>query len=358
MLKWYLKSGLLAGLALVFVFTLIRPVQAFEVKFSGQVNQLIMWADNGNASDFFIAGNDNSSTRFRFTGNETFGKVDAGFKIEFEAQRNATDTLDIPNTGDGDFEFNDRWLDAYFKGVFGKVSIGKGDGAANNTSETDLSGTGVIMYSSVNDTAGSFTWTANNGTKIVRNGVNLAVGDTRSNFDGLSRNERVRYDSPRFAGFAFAGSVTNGDAWEISGWYTGDFGAGGKLAASIGYVDSNDRTTPTYTQWGGSVSWLHPIGINVTLSLGERDTDGGTNADNGYAKVGWKSGMHAVAVEYGQTSDLNQKGDTSDNLGASYVVNPWSGIEFYAAVRSFAFEQYGPNPEGINQIMAGTRIKF
>jgi hypothetical protein len=358
MLKWYLKSGLLMVLLLVAVSILIQPVQAFEVKLSGQVNQLIMWTDNGNASDFFIADNDNSSTRFRFTGTETFGKVDTGFKIELEAQRNATDTLDIPNTGDGDFEFNDRWLEVYFEGVYGKISIGKGSGAADNTSETDLSGTAVIMYAAVNDTTADFTWTFDNGTKIVRNGVNLAVGDTRSNFDGLSRNERVRYDSPKFAGFSLAGSITNGDAWEVSGWYTGDFDALGKLAASIGYVDSNDRSPLTYTQWGGSVSWLHPIGINVTLSLGQRDTDGDTNADNGYAKVGYKFGMHAVAVEYGQTSDLDQKGDTSDNLGAAYVVNPWSGIEFYAAVRSFSFEQYGPNPENINQIMTGTRIKF
>ena len=105
MLKWYLKSGLFTVLALVAVFTFMQSVQAFEVKVTGQVNQLIMWTDNGNASDFFIADNDNSSTRFRFTGNESFGKMDAGFKIELEAQRNATNTLDIPNTGDGDFEF-------------------------------------------------------------------------------------------------------------------------------------------------------------------------------------------------------------------------------------------------------------
>ena len=133
--KRYLNKTPAAVVALIAALVFIAPAQAFELKISGQVNQLIMWADNGNSRDFFVADNDNSSSRFRFTGAQAVDWGDIGFRIELEAQRNASNTLDIPNTGDGSFDFNDRWIEAYFDSKFGKVSLGKGDGAANNTAE-------------------------------------------------------------------------------------------------------------------------------------------------------------------------------------------------------------------------------
>lgn len=361
MKKSHFKSGLVPIVVFAMMLTLTAPVQAFDVKVSGQVNQLIMFADNGFDSDFFVADNDNSSTRFRFTGDQEFNSLTIGYKIELEAQRNASNKLDIGNNSDGAFEWNDRWLEAYFLHKWGKLSIGKGDGAANNTSEVDLSGTAVITYAGVNDTAGGFTWTFNDGTKITRGGASLTIGDTRSDFDGLSRNERLRYDTPKFAGLSFAGSVTNGEAYELSGWYAGEFKSFGKLAAALGYVDTRDRETPRYKQMGGSVSWLNtPTGLNVTLSLGQRDPKVGPKAKNGYVKVGWKfAEIHAVSAEFGQTKDLDLNGDKSSNWGAGYVVTPWQGVELYGALRSYSFEQSaGPNPQNVKQIMAGTRIKF
>jgi hypothetical protein len=353
-----MSTVLMAAIALFAALMLLSPAQAFEAKLSGQVNQLIMWADNGNDSDFFIADNDNSSTRFRFTGTEAFDWGKIGFLIELEAQRNASNTLDIPNTGDGDFEFNDRWLDAYFETGFGKISLGKGSGAADNTAEVDLSGTAVITYAGVNDTAGGFTWKAADGTDF-RPG--LTVGDTRSDFDGLGRNERVRYDTPMFAGFNFAGSITNGNAWELAGFYASEFPFG-KLAAAAGYVDSRDRDTIRYKQWDGSVSWLAPFGLNLTFSAGQRDPQagGGSKADNFYSKVGYKFGIHAVSAELGITKDLNAAGDESSNWGAGYVITPWNGVELYAALRRYRLETSAEpdDPDDISQVMAGTRIKF
>jgi len=374
------RCSLRTSLVMVMVFVAaaipLSSTQAFETQISGQVNQLIMWADNGVDSDFFVADNDNSSTRVRWTGSEDLGPVTAGFRIELEAQRNASNKLDIPNTGDGEFEWNDRWLDGWFQGSWGKFSIGKGDGAANNTSQTDLSGTAVITYSGVNDTAGGFTWTVKDGTSTgtpFRSG--LKVGQTRSDFDGLSRNERIRYDTPKFAGFSFAGSITNGNAWELSGWYAGAFGEH-KLAASLGYIDTGDReiggTALDYNQWGASASWLAPIGLNLTASAGVRSYTGikkqdrlaagnSDDSNNFYLKLGWQfADIHAVSIEWGRTEDLDFKGDESSNWGLGYVINPWGGVEFYAGARVFSLKQtQNPvNPEDISQIMAGTRIKF
>jgi hypothetical protein len=61
--------------ALLATAFLVAPAAAFEAKLSGQVNQMMMWADDGNEDDFFVADNTNSSTRFRFTGS-TFWQSD------------------------------------------------------------------------------------------------------------------------------------------------------------------------------------------------------------------------------------------------------------------------------------------
>jgi len=313
--KWIV---LLIILAMV---VMVQQTFAFEAKVSGQVNQLVMFADDGKDSDVFIADNDNSSTRFRFIADQEFEAFTAGTKIELEAQRNATDTLTLPNTGDGSFEFNDRWLELFFKTGFGKFSLGKGSGAADGTSETDLSGTSVIMYAGVNDTAGSFQF-VNKATDTQ----DVAIGDTRSQFDGLSRNERFRYDTPNFSGFNFAGSMTNGGAWELAAFYANEFG-GHKIAASAGYVDTVDRGTSEFTQLGVSASWLAPFGINLTGSYGTRMYQGDTKSDreangqskdahNYYVKLGYKlAKIHAFAVEYGITQDLAEKDDKSSNYG-------------------------------------------
>lgn len=359
-----MKKGYCSGMLVVFFtmvvsFSLLTPAHAFEAKVSGQVNHMVMWADNGKDSEFFITDNDNSSTRFRFTGEEKFESLAVGFKMEMEAERNSSSKVNIAEgdekSDDGDFNFNDRKLEAYFKGGFGKFSIGKGDGAANGTSEMDLSGTSVIMYSGVNDTAADIEFV----DKDTGLQSGIRVDATRNNFDGLSRNERVRYDTPSFSGFSAAASMTNGDAWEVAGRYSGKF-ADHKIAAAIGYIDTQDRDSTERTQYGISASWLAPFGLNLTAAYGTADyeDEGREDATNYYIKLGYKWDIHAIAVEYGMTEDLDQKDDESSNYGVAYVVKPWKGIELYASGRVYSLDRDDTDFEDISQVMVGTRIKF
>jgi predicted porin len=333
----------------------LQPVQAVEVKLSGQINRAIMWADNGKDSSLLNVDNDNSSTRFRFTGSEEVNDfVKVGVVWENEYQSNPSNKVDVGQDNDGESEFNDRKLEAYFVMPFGKVSIGQGDGAGNGTSEEDLSGTSVIMYSGVNDTAGSINFRDNDDTPIA------TIGSTRSNFDGLSRNDRLRYDTPKFGGATLSVSGTNGDAYELAARYSGDFDNFGKITAAIAYVDANKRADPEYTQIGGSVSWLHTSGINLTVSSGSRDIDNtGTDPVNYYGKLGYKFDIHAIAFEYGITEDLAQDKDKSKNYGLAYVIKPWNGVEFYGTYRMYELDRDGAsNIEDIRQVMVGTRVKF
>jgi hypothetical protein len=345
-----------SGLISCLILGLASPAKALEVEILGQVNHMVMWADDGDQDDFFVADNDNSSTRIRFQGEETFDAVKTGIQIEIEAQRNASNTLTIDRDDDGTLEWNDRWLNVYFGTPFGRFEIGKGDGAANNSAEQDLSGTGVIIYSDTTATAGSFIWKNSDGTPF-REGT--TIGATRSNFDGLSRNERLRYSTPSFAGLFLAASVTNGQAWETGLWYAAELY--GKLAAAIAYVNGEDRDA--FDQWSGSISWLAPFGLNLTFAYGLRDFDTSTNgraeAENYYGKVGYKFDIHAISIEYGLTEDLQTEGDDSSHYGLGYVIMPWEAVELYAAYRNYMLDvDTGSDPEDFRQLMAGTRIKF
>ncbi len=319
-----------------------------------------MWADNGKDSDLFHADNDNSSTRFRLTGaQEVMDGLKLGVIWESQFESNTSASLDVGDAADNDNSatFTERKLEAYFDSPYGKLTIGQGDGAANGTSEFDLSGTSVIMYSGVNDTSGSFTLVDSGGNAIT------TIGKTRSNFDGLSRNDRILYDSPKLGPVKLSASTTNGNAWEVATRLSHEMDGIGKFAAAAGYVDTNDRTSGEnpldFRQIGVSASFLHTTGLNLTLAWGQRDPDNGEESNNYYTKVGYKRGNHAIAVEYGLTQDLELDGDDSENYGIAYVASPWKGVELYAAYRTYALERDGVNDiEDLNQVMVGARVKF
>lgn len=361
MMKKKVAVGLLT--AVLAAPLLAVPALALEAKLSGQVNQMVMWADDGNESNVFVTDNDASSTRFRFTGEEALNdSIKAGFQIELEAQRNPSNslTIDLQDDDDASFSVNDRWLNAYFDTKYGKIEIGKGDAAANGTAEVDLSKTNLVTYSDVRTSAGGFLWRNSDGSYFDPAGTatTLSVGGTRSNFDGyLSRSERLRYNSPNFAGVTAATSAGNGGAWDASVFYAAEIF--GKLAAAAGYTNPQRQIgQANYVEWAASASWLAPFGLNLTGSYGMRDVKDGDDASNYYLKAGYIMDIHAFSIEYSVTSDLPAKGYTSSNYGATYVIKPWAPTELYAAYRMYKLDAPGDDPKDINQCMVGTRIKF
>ncbi len=365
--KQWKTIGVLVLASMLVAWGLASPAAAMEAKLSGQVNHMVTIINDGDKEDTFITDNTSSSTRFRFTAEEDLGSVKAGTTIEYEGQVNPSDKVDIDyddaNADDaGDSPaIKERVFEAYLKTNFGTMTIGQGSGAADGTSETDLSGTSVIFRADPKATAGNIEWKDENG-----NGTGVTIADTRNNFDGLSRNERIRYDTPSFAGFTASASLTNGDAYEGALRYSAEIY--GKLAAAIGYIDTGDRKGANdYTQFSGSVSWLAPFGLNLTVAYGTQSyEDGATKEDldptNLYLKVGYIFGIHAVALEYGANEEYLAESTTSSNYGLAYVVKPWKPVELYAAYRLYMLDvdddYYADDIENITQLMAGMRIKF
>ena len=211
-------------------------MQAVEVTVSGQVNRLIMNVDNGVESGVVHADNSVSGTRWRFAGEgELDNGMTAGLLYEIQLQSNPSDGITVDsldsdggvdegNLGGGNY-FSNRQANVWIKGNFGKVTIGQGSGASDGSAEIDDSGTTVIQYSgSSADLLGG----------MVFGNTDVDVGDVRSNFDGLGRNDNLRYDAA-IGQFGLAASLGNGDKFEASAIFKME-----QLKLMVGFWDAKD----------------------------------------------------------------------------------------------------------------------
>jgi predicted porin len=340
------KPNLLAALATSTVILLPASANAFEFTLSGQVNRLIMGVDNGEESGVVNADNSVSGTRVRTKGEGDIGNdMTAGFYLEYQLQSNPSDeitedSLDSDgiggDVGDGD-NFSNRNANVWFKGNFGKVTLGQGSGAADGSTEADKSGTTVIQYASGSgDLLGSMEYGESGVT----------VGDARSSFDGLGRNDNIRYDAA-VGDFSFAGSYGNGDKIEAAARYKMN-NLEVRVAAWDG-KDSNDDVTGAAI----SASWEAENGLNLTGAYSGDDRD--DDPTNLYLKLGYKMGNNAYAVDWSETTDLAD-GDGS-SASVAWVNQLMAGIEIYASYRVESLDDVD-GEDDIEALIGGARIKF
>jgi hypothetical protein len=317
-----------------------------EVSISGQVNRLIMSVDNGEEDGIVHADNSVSGTRVRLEGMEEMQNgTTVGLLYETQLQSNPSDkitegSLDSDgiggDVGDGD-HFSTRFATVWFKGEFGKVTIGQGSGAADGTAEVDKSGTTVIQYvGGSNDLVGSMEY-----------GVSgVTVGDARSTFDGLGRNDNLRYDAST-GEFSFAASVGNGDKTELSAGYAVDH-----LEIRAGVWDAADSGNDVAGQ-AISASWLGDSGFNLTGSYGGDDRDG--DPTNVYFKVGYRAGDSAYAVDWSETSDL--AGGDASSVSVAWVKDVMQGVQVFASYRIDSLDGV-TGEDDITALAGGARVKF
>ena len=78
------KFGLKHVLVLAVAAAICLPTSAtaMEAEFSGQINQLVMYANDGDKSDIMIGDNDNSSSRVRAKVKQKFDNITVGGTVE------------------------------------------------------------------------------------------------------------------------------------------------------------------------------------------------------------------------------------------------------------------------------------
>ena len=381
------KAALSSALALV-VAGLSSPGHAMEFKVSGQVNRAITVADNGNETDYASVDSIGSNSRFRFTGNEKMANgMNVGFIYEMSVVQFGSTEFDIgKNSGGGDVNLDTRKIDIYLEGDFGKVSFGKGDGAGYYANMMDYSGTlyygggaWYTLYSS------GISFVDDNGNQLYK------IGQTNSVFNAVGRQERIRYDSPSIGGLVLSTSLDNGNAYELAARYHVDL-PGAKLATGLSWVDTNDlniEASPTNGQpltpgsefkakqvLSASASLLLDGGLNFTVSYGNDKTDAmanagqanqeGFDATNLFGQVGYLTGAHHFAVNYGETKDLIVEGTKGSQIGLAYVYDWSSAVRLYSSYHLYSLdlpssvktaEGWG-DANDISQLYAGIRVAF
>jgi predicted porin len=335
------------------VMAIGAPAYALDFTISGQLNRAAMYADDGKTAKWFFVDNDNSSTRFRFRGSNDFENGwKVGFLWEVEMQSNASNKVSMDNDEDTtDVHFDERHMDIWIE-KWGTLRLGQGDTASNGTSEVDLSGTTVAAYSDINAVGGDFEFRDGNDK------TGITVGGSRSNFDGFSRKDRVRYDTPRWAGFFASGSIEGQSQWDVAARYAGDFGWA-RFAAAAGWADFGTSSDSKDNEFSSSASMLFDFGLSLTASYAGVDQDN-KNPWNLYGKIGYQFlEKHAASVQYSRTKHRSNDNDKGDSFNVAYVFTPWKSVELYGTYYLHMLDlDDGNDPDDINIFMTGARIKF
>jgi len=365
--KSALKPLVLSAAVASALAVLAAPAYALEVKISGQVNRALMHADDGVDSEIFHVDTDNSSTRFRFTGSENIGPgLKVGIVWEVEYQSNDSDQVKLSPLAKSDTgtTFGERKMEIYFAGAFGQVTAGQGDGAMNGGIEVDLSGTTVVGYAGIGDLGGAIGWRPTGGGAAVSS---LRGSINQQDFE--SRYDRLRYDSPKLGPITIAvstGSQGNGnDVQEYGIWYSQNLGAGGKIAGALGFSTEDTATAgPSVAgdqeTTGGSISWLHPSGWNVTVATSqvEDDDPAGRKKKFNYVKGGYMMGAHAFSIDFGRGEDQAAAGEEAENVGFQYVYTASKAVDVYGGLKNVSLDRPGADFEDIQIITVGSRVKF
>jgi hypothetical protein len=339
-----------------------------KLSISGQLNRAVVVANDGYNNTLYHVDNTVSNSRIRFVGTaKANDDLTVGTRIEVAISPDRSSAVSQQQKTLTDTYFDQRWVEISLTSKsFGKLSIGKGDAASNTTAEVDLSKTDVVQYASITDMGGGFLFRSKSGTQaFIPNGASsLKVSDAFNSFDGLSRQSRLRYDSPSLYGFSLAGSLVSNQRSDLALFWGGQ-GYGFKGAGA--FAVSNPKLASAGLLYDGSFSLLHTVtGLNLTLSGALQQYTTRNDATNLYAKLGWLAnftslGYTAFGVDYTRSQNLAQAGDKGYSVGAA-VVQAFEKIatELYFQYRIFSLDRAAGNTPvaDINIGTFGARVKF
>ena len=184
------------------------------------------------------------------------------------------------------------------------------------------------------------------------------LGRFFNSFDGLSRRQRIRYDTPTIAGFKVGASAIDAQSWDVAMHYKGKV-AGVKIAAGAAFThwrgqSRADRSQQDFNQLNGSISVLTPFGLGATFSGGKQWIDYQCGCAGRAFAVQYQSGdlLHRKWTELGPTgieyayqfsNDISAVGD--EGQGHSVMLTQVlanTGTDTFATFRYYDVERDGP----------------
>lgn len=327
---------------------------------SGFVNRMVMGVDDGVDTEYYNVDNDNAESRVSFLGTlDATDDLTLGTRIELTIAPNKSGNISQINQEENNI-FDQRWVEMHLDSKrYGRLSLGKGDTASFNTGASDLSGTTVIAYATIADTAGGMLFREEDGGAFT----DVNIFQAFNNWDGLNRRSRVRYDTPRLHGFSLATSIISDSRYDGAVRWGGQ-GYGFKAVGSAAIADPN--VSGEGLNYTGSFSVLHEdSGINLSFSAGTRERDVGGDPYSLYGKLGWRKNFFAIGeTAFGIDYAYTEHAPTDDDEGYSYgfaAVQQFEdyGTEAYALYRLHSLDRsVAPEVDDIDVLAVGARMKF
>ncbi len=341
----------------------------------GQVNQGVIWWDDGFESNAYVVTNDNSRTRVGFRGKaKVSDDWEAGYRIEIgiRTANSKRFTQNNPEGNDNPVDIGLDVRDAFWfvkSKSLGQGSVGMQASATDQITEINLtqtqyfskysdqedSGLGLFLRNPVTGGYSAVTW-----RRLIGEG-----GDQPG--EGERRFNLVKYESPTWRDFTLSASWGQDDFGDIALRYASEWGDF-RVAAGIGYFQVTDvaqtkticndnalpadRSDMACNAFGGSFSVIHdPTGLYVNFGAGTKTDEiiedarrfAGTGVDDGQDFWSAQAGIEKKFCEYGKTTIYGEYydydgGASSRVVRASDALNPF-GVD--AAIWGTGVQSFG-----------------
>ena len=348
-----------------------------RVTLSGQINRALLYGDDGEISKVRNVDNNNSSTRLRiFAMGEINPDTFVGGQIETEIRSNSSASVSLLADGSNSAastSFTERQIEfILFSRRYGRLRLGQGSTASDESTQADLSDTALAGYVQVSDFNGGFQFRETN-----TGDPGPAVTNVFNYFSGLGRDDRIRYDAPSWHGITPSVSAADGGAWDIALRHAGE-SDNFRVVGALAYADATSRDDPLPAvtpldskQLSGSLAMLYrPLGLSLSLAAGKRDTDFTDSQGNPmhprlrYAKLGWQHrffsvGNTAFSIDFAQNKSLALAGDVARASGFQAVQHfDRIGTDLFFGYRDERLDREGMSFQPLRAVMSGLRVRF
>ena len=300
--------------------------QAVDVSISGHVSRALVHTDSKDGENSTrVEDYGSSGSRFRIKGSgETANGMTATVRLEYAA-------------GNGGASPTVRYADISLAGPFGKLTMGQSDQGGEGSAYSDKSGV-----------------TIGHGQEY---GGSTLTGYFGSLDGGGSRNEVLRYDSPKLGMAGLALSAGNDNQYSAGVNFSGDMG-GTALGAKFGYLKEADKDGKP-TTIGLSAGTKLPSGFTLSVAWAKKSLDG-TEADPSFVQstLGYVFGNSSVGVSWYDSSDFENPDSDGTMLGIGFKhTMPKAGVDLYATAQTLDVEDGDTDTKDTVFVLA-SRVRF